>query len=100
MSSTSLNETSDYVTKVIPSAVLALVVVVVLLRKTVARGLWQRVTSFRWVTGRSLDLAQFMEILALQVEHGAPLAQAFVLAADSTEDRRLASRSASGFAKN
>lgn len=84
-----LHRNSDYVTKVIPAAFLAFVVITFLLRETVARGLWQRMTSFRWIIGRSLDWAQFTEILALQVEHHAPLARAFVLAADSTESRRL-----------
>lgn len=80
---------SDYVTIIIPLAMIAIAIVGFVLRKIVARVLGWRLTIFRWVTGRSLDWAQFMEILALQVEYGAPLAQAFVLAADSTEDRRL-----------
>lgn len=79
----------DYLTMVIPSVALTIVVVVTLLRRTVMGGRCGRFFLFRWVTGRSLDWAQFMEILSLQVEHGTPLAQAFVLAADSTEDRRL-----------
>jgi general secretion pathway protein F len=84
-----LNRNSDYFIQVIPSVVLTFVVVVVLLRKTFMRRVWERMTSLRWVTGRSLNWAQFTEILALQLEHGAPLAPSFTLAANATEDRRL-----------
>jgi general secretion pathway protein F len=84
-----LMQNRDYFTMVIPSAVISVIIVVMILRKTVARGLGQRYVTLRFLTGRSLDLAQFMEILALQIEYNASLAKAFVLAADSTENRQL-----------
>ena len=84
-----LIQNRDYFTLVIPSVFIAALTVIVSLRNTVARHPWQWLMSFQWITGRSLNWAQFTEILALQVEQGAPLPQAFVLAADSTTDRRL-----------
>jgi general secretion pathway protein F len=77
-----------YVTLVVPSAVLAIMAITILLRETVTRGLWRRLTSFRWFIGRSLNLAQFTEILALQLEQSRPLASSFLLAAESTDDLR------------
>ena len=82
-----------YATMVLPASVLALVVVTLLLRNTVTRGPWRWLSSFCWVPGvaairRSLNWAQFTELLALQIEQTSPLARSFTLAADSTDDVR------------
>ena len=88
-----LNRNSGYVTTVFPVCLLALVVVTVLLRHSVTGGLYRWMSSFCWVPGvasirRTLNWAQFTELLALQIEQTSPLARAFVLAADSTDDVR------------
>ncbi len=83
-----LHQNRGYVTMVIPAALISFLVVTFVLRENVTRHLWQSATSFRWVIGRSLNWAQFTELLALQVEQGTPLAEAFSLAADSTNDPR------------
>lgn len=57
-------------------------------RNGLARGIWRNLTTFHWAIGPSLDWAQFMDLLALQIHHQAPLAQSFVLAANATENRR------------
>ncbi|WP_373650353.1 type II secretion system F family protein [Schlesneria sp. DSM 10557] len=85
-----LDQHKTYVTLVIPAVVLAVVVVTALLRKNVTRGLWRWMTSFRWVPGvtsirQSQNWAQFTELLAMQLEHAAPLPRAFRLAADSVD---------------
>lgn len=79
---------SHYFTIVVPVVIVSVVVVVYLLRNGILRGVWQKLTSFRWLVGRSLNWSQFTELLALQVEHHAPLAQSIVRAADATGDPR------------
>lgn len=80
-----------YVTTVIPSAIFAMAVVTFLLRQSLTRGLWQWIASFRWVPGvsairRSQNWAQFTELMGMQLEHAAPLRQAILLSADSTDN--------------
>lgn len=76
-----------YFTMVIPCTLLALVVTTILLRNGLTRGVWNWLLSCRWIVGRSLAWAQFTEFLALQIEHETALPRAFVLAADSVNDR-------------
>ncbi|WP_010583782.1 type II secretion system F family protein [Schlesneria paludicola] len=83
-----LYEHQRYFTMVIPCTVFALVVIIVLLRNGLTRGLWNWLLSCRWIVGRSLTWAQFTELLALQIEHQTALPRAFVLAADSVDDAR------------
>ncbi len=83
-----LHEYRGYLTLVFPAVMFTAVVLTVLLRDGVTRTFWNGLTSFRWLIGRCLNWAQFTELLALQVDHHAPLPLAFVLAADSTEDAR------------
>ena len=84
-----LHRNQRYFTMVIPSATLAVVIVTLLLRNGPTRGIWKWLTSLRWLIGRSLNWAQFTELLALQVDQKCPLPRAIVLAADSTDDRQL-----------
>jgi len=74
----------DYFAMVIPSVILATVVLTYLLRRSVTRGIWNFFTSFRWVVGQNLTLARFTSMLAVQLERHTPLPKAFVAAADST----------------
>lgn len=79
----------NYITMVVPASIFAAFVVTFLLRHGLTRSLWQWLTSFRWVIGRSLNLAQFTELLAMQIEQKTPLSRAIVLAAYSTSDSGL-----------
>ena len=80
-------------TQLIPAVVLTVFVVTVLLRNSLARGFYHWISSYCWIPGvasihRSLKWAQFTEVFALLVEHSSPLARAFTLAANSTDDAR------------
>ena len=83
-----------YAISVVPSIVLSLFVVTLLLRNNIARVPWKWLSSFCWVPGvasirRSQNWAQFTELLAMQLEHSTPLARAFTLAADTTDNNRF-----------
>lgn len=74
----------------IPAAALAGLIGLVLLR---GRQAGSRV-AWSWIPGmasvhRSLNWAQFVELLRLQVTHGLPLEMALRRAGDATDDRRL-----------
>ena len=104
-----------YATLVVPAIVLALIIGIGFFRSRFSRarrGLstvynnfcwlasclpgnrWMRrlISAFDWINPaafhRSLNWAQFTELLALQIEQNAPLPQAFSLAAESTDDVR------------
>ena len=80
-------EYRDYFIIGVPVLVTCAGLFLYLFRNSLSRGLWQNLNSFRWAIGSSLDWAQFMDLLALQLRHQAPLPQSFVMAADVTESR-------------
>ena len=89
-----LHQHRMYAITVVPSIVLSVIVVTLLLRNSLTRAPWQWLSSFRWVPGvaairRSQNWAQFTELLAMQLENATPLARAFTLAADSTDNARF-----------
>jgi general secretion pathway protein F len=84
----SLREYREIFSIVIPAVVIVSIGVIYFFRNGVTRGIWEFLTSFRWAIGSSLDWSQFSELLAMQVERGVPLPEAFVLAADTTHNQR------------
>ena len=77
---------SRYFTMVIPAAVLTIVVVSWTVRSGPIRACLSRFAPLDLVIGRTLNWAQFTELLALQLDHKSPLPQSLILAADSTND--------------
>lgn len=70
----------------VPALVTVGMALIYLFRNGASRTIWRHLTSFHWALGPSLEWAQFMDLLGLQVRHQAPLPQSFQLAADSIDN--------------
>ena len=86
-----LHHSEFYFTTAIPLIVIVALSALFFVPTRLTRRLVTYWTESRWLIGNDLDWSQMAELLALQLRHGCPLPNAFVTAANATDNSRLKS---------